>query len=94
MAEFTKGKWAYNPPPKYCSKEGLKDCHIFSLQGNIAHFIGTVSTEEDARLIAAAPEMYRLLEVWTQIQAQPTLRNAQNSARELLARIDGKEDNS
>ena len=45
----------------------------------------------NARLIAAAPEMYRLLKVWTQIGAEPTLKNALKRAAELLVRIDGKE---
>ena len=48
-------------------------------------------TQANARLIAAAPEMYKLLKVWVNVQVQPTLREAQNTARELLARIDGVE---
>ena len=47
------------------------------------------NTIANARLIAAAPEMYELLKVWVQVQAQPTLRNAQDKARELIERIDG-----
>ena len=46
----------------------------------------------NARLIASAPEMYELLKVWVNVQAQPTLRNAQARAQELLARIDGEEE--
>lgn len=42
------------------------------------------------RLTAAAPEMYELLKVWTEIQAQPMLREARDKARELIARIDGE----
>ena len=45
------------------------------------------NTIANARLIAAAPEMYELLKVWVQVQAQPTLRNAQDKAQKLLARI-------
>lgn len=47
------------------------------------------NTIANARLIAAAPEMYELMKIWVQVQAQPTLRNAQDKARELLERIDG-----
>ncbi len=28
------------------------------------------------RLLSAAPDMYELLKVWTQIRAEPTLKNA------------------
>ena len=49
------------------------------------------TNEANARLIAAAPEMYELLKVWVNIQVQPTLMEAKNKARELLARIDGTE---
>ena len=45
----------------------------------------------NARLIAAAPEMYELLKVWTQIGAEPTLMNARKRAVELLDSIDGKD---
>lgn len=45
----------------------------------------------NARLIAAAPEMYELLEVWVNLQAQPTLMEARKRAQELLVRIDGTE---
>ena len=45
----------------------------------------------NARLIAAAPEMYKLLKVWTQIGAEPTLMNARKRAVELLDSIDGKD---
>lgn len=90
MSNFTPGKWIYYPPSENDIREGLEDCTILSIQGRIEHFIGTISTEADARLIAAAPEMYELLKVWTQIQAQPTLMEAQRKAQELLARIDGE----
>ena len=43
------------------------------------------------QLTAAAPEMYELLKIWVQIQVQPTLMNAKDTARKLLDRIDGKE---
>lgn len=90
MSKFTPGKWIYYPPSENNVREGVTECDIFAVQGNIGHFIGTINSEEDARLIAAAPELYQLLmKIWVQVQAQPTLRNAQDKARELLARIDG-----
>lgn len=84
MPDFTKGNWVFwknkKYPYWYVGKEGSE------------RYIATVDKEANARLIAAAPEMYELLKVWVQIQAQPTLRNAQDKAQELLARIDGKEE--
>ena len=43
------------------------------------------------RMKEAAPEMYELLKVWTQILAQPTLMIAKEKAKELLNRIDGED---
>ena len=96
MAEFTKGKW------KIDNSEAFRE-HIYVIEPSgvyhcIAHIVGmwndeySIQANANARLIAAAQDMYRLLEVWTQIHAQPTLRNAQNSARELLVRINGEEE--
>ena len=57
--------------------------------------LATVEPYDDAddigRLIAAAPKMYELLKVWTQIGVQPTLMNTRKRAKELLDSIDGKE---
>ena len=50
-------------------------------------------SKQKARINANAPEMYELLKVWTTIGVQPDLREAQEKARKLLARIDGEEDN-
>ena len=62
-----------------CEYGEITEEHIKEIQAN-------------ARLIASAPEMYELLKVWTEIQAQPTLRTAQETARKLLARIDRDDD--
>lgn len=89
MTEFTKGIWIYYPHSENNRRKGVTECDIFAVQGRIGHFLGTIRYEANARLIAAAPEMYELMKIWVQVQAQPTLRNAQDKARELLARIDG-----
>ncbi|MBQ4401949.1 MAG: hypothetical protein II832_07275 [Synergistaceae bacterium] len=67
-----------------------------SLEGETVAQVYLIADEKPkreyvVRLIAAAPEMYELLRVWVQIQAQPMLRDAQDTARKLLALIDGKE---
>ena len=94
MPDFTPGKWeaagtgsvfVINHEEKTfqtvcnCEFGEITEEHIDEIKAN-------------ARLISAAPEMHELLKIWTQIQAQPTLRNAQEDSRKLLARIDGKED--
>ena len=96
MSKFTPGKWIYYPPSENDVREGLTDCNIFSVQGRIGHFIGTISTEEYARLVAAAPEMYEALE--TLLDELPIIAGdsrhdalalAIYEAQKLLARIDG-----
>ncbi|MBQ3446864.1 MAG: hypothetical protein IJG37_04385 [Synergistaceae bacterium] len=82
MSKFTQGKWT--------AEMIYGDHPIVTADGRMV--ADCFNNEANARLIASAPEMYELLKVWTQIQAQPTLRNAQETARELLARIDGKEE--
>lgn len=82
MSEFTQGKWEvdfiYGDHPIVTANDRIvADCF---------------NNEANARLIAATPDMYELLKVWVQVQAQPTLRNAKDKARELLERIDGKEE--
>ena len=89
MSKFTPGKWIYYPPSENDIREGLEDCTILSTQGRIGHFIGTISTEADARLIAAAPEMYEILCEFLCICGynEETLEDAE----ELIARIDGED---
>ena len=78
-------------------RKGVKDCDIFSVQGHIGHFIGTITSEANARLIAAAPEMYELLKFFCEDKAIDEDRfddylAAIFEAKKLFARIDGKEE--
>ena len=73
-----------NTPPDRQPVRPIAQTYGQGLDDNIAN----------ARLIAAAPEMYELLEVWVKVQAQPTLMEARARAQELLARIDGTEEQS
>lgn len=88
MTEFTKGKWDFCETPIHLGKGKFRS--VFFLVGSHERAIGFIRHKDDARLIAAASEMYELLKVWVNVQAQPTLREAQKMAQELLARIDGE----
>lgn len=98
MTEFTKGKWTADDMGEYVFAHGF-NMMICQMRG-WGYLHGTLGLTPDnvievqkanARLIAAAPEMYELMKIWVQVQAQPTLRNAQDKARELLERIDGND---
>ena len=85
MSKYTPGKWeAQSHPTKY-----IELWKVVAPDMTVA--IG-IMREHDARLMAAAPEMYDLLKVWVTVQAQPTLMYARERARELLASIDGTEE--
>ena len=99
MSDFTPGKWTTDDYGGYVFAHGA-DMMICQMRG--AGYLRSQGVSEEgiiavqdanARLIAAAPEMYELLEVWVNIQAQPTLKEARKRASELLARIDGEERN-
>ena len=86
MSEFTKGKWIIDRDGSAIFSDS-EDCYVAELSP--ANSDEQVAA--NARLIAAASEMYELLKIWVQIQVQPTLMNAKDTARKLLDRIDGKE---
>ena len=95
MNEFTKGEWVADDMGEYVFAHGF-NMMICQIRGWAYLKAQGLSSDEaidvqkaNARLIAAAPEMYELLKIWVQVGAQPTLRNAQDKARELLERIDG-----
>lgn len=46
-----------------------------------------------ARLIAAAPELYELLDVLSQLRVEPDLMTARQEARKLIAHINGRTQN-
>lgn len=88
MSNFTKGKWIV--------KEGARtnEYAIFALRENDFDFIADCrSRKADARLIAAAPEMYRLLQNFCYPEEPYDTRKAElsNKVWELLRRIDGEE---
>ena len=98
MSKFTQGKWEWD------KENCLVFTTIFTVHGSseryyVADFeldyaISREEREANARLIAAAPEMYELLESLVNIllvhsySQEKAIRIAN-----LLARIDGKEEN-
>ena len=86
MSKFTKGKWK------------VKYSHM--IQGIFDEDDDPVELNEaNARLIAAAPEMYRLLKILSSINEPVNeerfddLLLAVDEVRKVLSRIDGEEDN-
>ena len=107
MSKFTGGKWKIDSTLRRVSCPTV--CEIRPETSNenippqsIAHIPlmsfgeGSISKQEaeaNARLIAAAPEMYRLLQNFAYPEEPITTRtlNLSNRAWELLRRIDGEE---
>ena len=88
MAEFTKGTW------KFVSRSGR--FRIFSNDRTIAETPRPIlplreEVEANARLIAAAPEMFELLKNFTQCKNNVEIGSLQLHVKQLLTRIDGKE---
>lgn len=90
MLKFTPGPWHV---PEYIGAGwDVVDVHDVNIAQNIQE-------EADARLIAAAPEMYGLLYEALQELKHNMLKEYDTSSvwpciKELLNRIDGEEDNS
>ena len=76
MPDFTKGKWNYE------KNQGYPFYNVFR-EGS-SQYLASVNTEANARLIAAAPEMYNALKCVNGLLKDPRITG-------LLARIDGKE---
>ena len=90
MSEFTKGKWVYDEP--FGVIFSYETCAVIAnVQGvgTGSCFCSTQEGQANARLIAAAPEMYEMLKVWTRAYTEPMRMDAWKKALELLARIDG-----
>ena len=83
-ATFTPGPWVVKH-----DKKGLPFIGVASDPWTYPGTVATVEDEKDARLIAAAPEMYEILqEVERVCLKSPEIGN---KLREILARVDGGE---
>ncbi len=86
MDNLTAEYWTYKPSPDFPPEPGL-DFDIFDANGELIAVVfqhdDKEKTEKLAKLIAAAPEMYRLLCKFVVGKASV------DYAKELLARING-----
>ena len=94
MSKFTPGKWWIAPP----IFDGDAIFAPAQEKGRRNEVVATgILNKADARLIAAAPEMYRLLKVLSSIDEPVNeercddLLLAVDEARKVLSRIDGEE---
>ena len=85
MSKFTPGEWIV--------KELLSSWGVFAVNEGERTGVADCLEYADARLIAAAPEMYRLLQNFCYPEEPFDARIAKkcDEVRELLKRIDGEE---
>lgn len=82
MPDFTKGIWCYSD----VSTPYEQNFIIGTLDPNGVFFpFGSARNEADARFITAAPDMYNFIRTLYELLAIP-------AAKQILDRIDGKED--
>ena len=90
MSEFTPGRWWIAPP--IFDGDAIFAPPQEKCRRNEVVAIGILN-RADARLIAAAPEMYRLLNALVHREYDNTVTAVFTlEAEKLLARIDGKEE--
>lgn len=99
MSKFIAGKWIADDAGEYVFTQTPEGLEMVAQMRGWSYLTKHLTPDEaidvqkaNARLIATAPEMYELLKVWTQIGAEPTLKNARKRAVELLDSIDGEEE--
>lgn len=88
MSEFTPGKWWIAPPI-------FDGDAIFAPpqeKGRRWEVVATgITNKADARLIVAAPELYKLVSVFAGLRPECDTFFAMAYARKLIARIDGED---
>ena len=88
MSKFTKGPWL-------TQEENNNAIHFWSIQSKNGEQIGDCLMEANARLIAAAPEMYEMLKeelIPASDYGGILSFERERKVRELLARINGEEE--
>jgi hypothetical protein len=88
LTKFTKGDWYINYCGAHWNNSELQRLEVcYSEIGEC--ICDTVYTEADANLIAAAPEMYELLEELSEVMPQSQYRD-KGIIEELLAKARGE----
>ena len=93
MTEFTKGKWEARNCDVYHNSWGVTVDDSYY----VADCFNTKNSEANARLIAAAPEMYELLKeelIPTSDYGGILSFSRETKVKELLARINGEAEQS
>ena len=99
MSKFTKGTWRYDGPMEWAGTANERRYEIVTEDGEFIIAVVPGNIEADARLIAAAPEMYELLyEALQELKGYEPIENMISTVypdiEELLARVDGEENQS
>ena len=90
LNDFAKGQWDFVDAP--ISLGNGEDYSGWYIVGSPERAIGLIRHKEDARLIAAAPEMYKALErSLRMLNCYDPNNSVVEVIKELLARIDGEE---
>ena len=90
MTAFTKGQWNFTETPVSLGKG--EERSYWYLVGSPERAVGFIRHKEDARLIAAAPDMYGLLKA-VGFGSCDDCMPMMDAARKLIARIDEGTDN-
>lgn len=91
---FTPGPWRYDYEPGYCGE-------IIASNGELVAVFTEEPSEDDARLISAAPDLLEALEAYVTTMAiagggdkalfMAAIRDADNKARAALAKATGSQ---
>lgn len=86
MGKYTPGPWYWNPD-YLCSGHGKESIVIM---GHDPEYDGLMHTEEDANLIAAAPDLLEALDALVKSHAPDANFPAVNNARVAIAKAIGE----
>lgn len=99
MLNFTKGKWLVHEEYPYGIPIYPKQYYIYLDNGKPEDYFIVCANKADARLSAAAPDMYNFIRTLYELLTNPeddeeglSFRFIPEAAKQILDRIDGEED--